>query len=219
MNRIERLPLVLASVVAALAYPLFWEQGLSPIMMIAVKGLGVGLLALTAALSARSTDGRLFAAVMALGALGDVLLDIRFEAGVGAFAIGHIVAIMLYRRNRRRGLPFSRRGFAALIALTGTILPFFLIDADDPRLAGLVIYSLLLTLMAAAAWVSRFPRALTGAGALLFVVSDGLIAARMGPLAGAVWPGYAIWLTYFLGQLMIFLGVTRTLQHAEIGAP
>ncbi len=211
MTAAWRSPLLLASLVAAILYPLLWDAGLAKPVMVAVKGLGVGLLALLAATQARSRDGWLFATVMGFGALGDVLLDLRFEAGVAAFAVGHIVAILLYRRNRRAGLPFSRRAFAALIAITGTILPFFLIDADDPMLLGLVLYSLLLTLMAAAAWLSRFPRALTGVGALLFVFSDGLIAARFGPLAGAVWVALGIWATYYLGQLMIFLGVSRTL--------
>ncbi|MFC3713297.1 lysoplasmalogenase family protein [Sphingoaurantiacus capsulatus] len=213
-----RSPLLLASLVAAIAYPLFWGSGLPQPGMIALKGLGVGLLAVLAATQARSRDGWLFAAVMGFGALGDVLLDIRFEAGVAAFAVGHIIAIVFYRRNRRVGAPFSRRAFAALIAIAGTILPFFLIDLDDPRLAGLVVYSLLLTAMAAAAWLSRFPRALTGVGALLFVFSDGLIAARMGPLADAAWAGYGIWATYYLGQLLIFLGVSRTLEGSHHSA-
>jgi uncharacterized membrane protein YhhN len=65
--------------------------------------------------------------------------------------------------------------------------------------------------MAAAAWVSRFPRALTGLGALLFLVSDLLIFARAGPLRDVAWVGFAVWTFYFAGQLLIALGVTRTL--------
>lgn len=47
----------------------------------------------------------------------------------------------------------------------------------------------------------------------MFVASDALIAARMGPLAGSPWVGYAIWLLYYLGQLLIFLGVNRRLRE------
>ena len=66
------------------------------------KGAGVGLLALWAATRARSADGWLLAAVLALGAIGDVLLDaVGMTAGALAFLAGHLVAIALYLRNRR----------------------------------------------------------------------------------------------------------------------
>ena len=212
MTDAKRSPLLVASLAAALIYPLLWDAEVPEAARVAVKGLGVALLAVLAATQARSRDGWLLAAVLGFGALGDVLLDIRFEAGVAAFALGHVVAIALYWRNRRRELAFSRRAFAAALALFGTIMPFFLFDADDPRLLGLLVYSLLLTSMAAMAWLSRFPRYRTGLGAVMFVVSDALIAARMGPLAGAAWAGIAIWLLYYVGQLGIFIGVSETLS-------
>lgn len=209
----RRVPALLAaSIVAGLAYPLLWNAGLPAAALIALKGCGVGLLALLAATEARERDGWWLAAVMGLGALGDVLLDIRFEAGVAAFGLGHVAAITLYLRNRHRELSFSRRAFAAGLALFGAVMPFLLLDANHPQLIGLVGYSLLLTLMAASAWLSRFPRYRTGIGALLFLLSDTLIAARMGPLAGVAWVGYAVWLTYYLGQLLIYLGVSGTLK-------
>lgn len=212
MSELKRSPLLLASLAAGLIYPLLWDAGLPGTAVTLAKGLGVGLLAVLAATQARTRDGWLLAAVMGFGALGDVLLDIRFEAGVAAFAVGHAVAIALYSRNRRRTMTVSRRAFAAALALFGTVMPFFLFDADDPRLLGMLVYSLLLTSMAAMAWLSRFPRYRTGLGAVLFVISDALIAARMGPLAGAAWVGYAIWLLYYVGQLGIFVGVSETLR-------
>lgn len=205
-------PLLIASLAAGLAYPLAWNIGLADPAMIALKGLGVGLLAVLAITQARRADGWLLAAVMGFGALGDVLLDIRFEAGVVAFGIGHAVAIALYRRNRRSVSTASQRALAGALLLFGAIMPFALIDIADPRLVGFVGYSLLLSAMAAMAWLSRFPRYRTGLGAVMFVVSDALIAARMGPLADAAWVSYAIWLLYYVGQLLIFLGVSATLR-------
>ena len=208
-------PLLAASLLFGLGYPLLWDSGLADGMMIAIKGAGVGLLALLAATQARSTDGWLLATVMAFGALGDMLLEIRFEVGAAAFALGHIVAIALYLRNRRTAFTMSQRALAAALPLFGVAMPFVLLGSGNPQLSGLAIYSLLLTLMAATAWLSRFSRYRTGLGAVLFVVSDTLIAARMGPLAGAVWVGYAIWLLYYLGQLLIFLGVSATLRDGR----
>jgi uncharacterized membrane protein YhhN len=205
-------PLLVASLAAGLAYPLFWNIGLADSAEIALKGAGVGLLALLAAMQARSANGWLLAAVMAFGALGDVLLEISFEAGAAAFAVGHLVAITLYLRNRRAARTASQWAFAAALPLFGIVMPLLLLGSDGAQVAGFTVYSLLLTLMAATAWVSRFPRYRTGFGAVLFVVSDTLIAARMGPLAGAEWVSYAIWLLYYVGQLLIFLGVSATLR-------
>lgn len=206
--------LLVASLAAGLAYPLLWPSGVGEAVLIAIKGTAVGLLALRAARLAASTDGHLLAAVLAFGALGDVLLEIRFEAGVAAFAAAHIAAIILYRRNRRAHRAMSQRAAALALVVFGAAMPVLLLG-DDDRLAGLTVYSLLLTIMAATAWLSRFPRYRTGIGAVLFVASDALIAARMGPLAGAAWVSYAIWLLYYLGQLLIYLGVSRTLAEAS----
>ena len=89
------------SLVFGLGYLWLWDRSLAPAAMIAAKGAGVGLLALAAALRARSADGWLLAALLTLGAAGDVLLEIDLAAGAIAFAAGHIVAIALYLRNRR----------------------------------------------------------------------------------------------------------------------
>lgn len=205
-------PLLVASLVAGLAYPLFWSLGLADGAEIALKGAGVALLALLAATQARSADGWLLAAVLACGALGDVLLEVNFEAGAGAFAVGHVVAIALYLRNRRPKPTASQLAVAAALPPFGVAMPWLLLGSNDAQVAGFTIYSLLLTIMAATAWLSRFPRYRTGLGALLFVASDTLIAARMGPLAGIDWVSYAVWLLYYVGQLLIFLGVSATLR-------
>ena len=72
-------------------------------------------------------------------------------------------------------------------------------------------YALLLGLMAGSAWTSRFSRYRTGIGAVMFVASDLLIFAEMGPLAGAAFIGVAIWALYFAGQFLITLGVAQGL--------
>lgn len=199
----ERL-LVLLSVAAALAYPMVWDAWLPASAEIALKGAGVALLALAAAVRARERDGWLLAAVMALGAAGDVLLELMFMAGVAAFATGHAVAIFLHLSNRRSRLGASDLVVPALLLAFGTAMPAVLLGGTADFLPFLV-YSLLLSAMAAAAWTSRFPRPLTGLGALLFVTSDALIALRMSQPQLQL--GAAIWLLYYAGQLLIFTGV------------
>ena len=65
--------------------------------------------------------------------------------------------------------------------------------------------------MAAGAWASVFPRYRVGAGAALFLFSDLLLFAEMGPLAGSLVPQFLVWPIYYLGQLLIAIGVAQTL--------
>lgn len=204
-------PLLILSMAAGLIYPMLWDAGLPDSLRLAAKGSGIALLALYAATQARSGDGWLLAAVMAFGALGDVLLDIRFEAGALAFAIGHLIAIRLYLKNRQGQISGARTLCLGLLLLAALLMPWLLLGSRD-GLPGLAVYALLLALMAATAWISRFPTNLVGGGALMFVVSDGLIVARMGPLADMFGTSLAVWLLYYLGQLLICVGVSRTLR-------
>lgn len=206
--------LVASSLVFGLGYPLLWSQGLPPAAMVAVKGAGVGLLAVAAAWRARTADGWLLATMMALGAAGDVLLEIDFAAGASAFAAGHIVAIILYLRNLRPAPGLLDRAVAALLPAAATALPYFLLR-ERPEAVAFALYALLLGGMAAGAWTSRFPRRLVALGALLFLASDMLIAVRMA--GGESWLGLPIWLLYYVGQLMIFLGVASSLPAKPAG--
>jgi len=210
MRRLRHL-LVAISLVFGLGYPLLWSQPLSPAAMIGLKGAGVGLLALAASLSARKPDGWLLAALLALGAAGDVLLEIEFGAGAAAFAAGHVLAITLYWRNRRAGLGLRDGSMAALLPALAAAIPALLLRGR-PEAVPFAAYALLLGAMAASAWLSRFPR-LVALGALLFVASDMLIAVRMA--GGMPELGLPIWLLYYLGQLMIYLGVSATLPPRE----
>jgi uncharacterized membrane protein YhhN len=217
MERRDNLPrLVLAaSVVAGVSYVASWNMELSDVSAMVWKGAGVGLLALYAGLLARTLDGWLICAVMAFGALGDVLLEAAgLITGAMAFLVGHLVAIWLYLRNRRATLTPSQR-LLAICLVPATVIIAFLLPADRAGAPGVAFYALGLSIMAAMAWTSRFPRFGVGLGAVMFVVSDLLIFARSGPLAGAAWVGLGIWGLYYAGQLLICMGVTNALARAR----
>lgn len=204
---------LIAAVVAGVSYMFSWDLPLSQAQSLTWKGAGVGLLALYAALRARSLDGWLICAVMVFGALGDVLLGAAgLVTGAVAFLVGHLIAIWLYLRNRRTGITGRGRLLASLL-VAATVAVAFLLPDDRAGAPGVAFYALGLSVMAACAWTSRFPRATTGIGAVMFVVSDLLIFAREGPLADQAWVGFGIWGLYFAGQALICLGVTRTLAR------
>lgn len=192
--------LVAASLAAGLAYPAV-RDSLPFAADVALKGAGVALLAVAALVGGL----RWPALFLAFGALGDVLLELAFLAGVAAFACGHAVAIFFYRRHRRPTHGPGDFAFPGLLVAFGAVAPF-LILRDAGEAATFLIYSLLISAMAASAWRSRFPRALTGLGATLFVASDALIAMRMAE-RGFDGIDLAIWLLYYLGQLLIYAGI------------
>ena len=66
--------------------------------------------------------------------------------------------------------------------------------------------------MAASAWLSSFSRYRVGLGAVMFLASDGLIFARIGPLANSALPGLLIWPLYYFGQFLICIGVVGTVR-------
>ena len=203
--------LVAISLFAGFFYPALWFLPLPPAAILGLKGAGVGLLALAAIVFGREPDDWLLAALLAFGASGDVLLEIEVRAGVAAFAAGHVVAIALYWRNRRSGLRPWDWSKAALLPILAATIPALLLRGR-PEAAPFAAYGLLLGAMAASASLSRFLRTVV-IGALLFLASDMLIALRMA--SGETWLGLPIWLLYYIGQLMIFLGVRASLPTAD----
>lgn len=204
-----------AAIVAGASYCLAAWLGWHGPAVTAWKGAGVALLAMWAATRARSADGWLLVAVMALGATGDVLLEaVNVATGALAFLLGHLVAIALYLRNRRAILIPSQRALGSIVAPATVVIAVALVWGSG-QAAGVGIYAAVLGVMAATAWMSRFPRYRVGLGAMLFVASDLLIFSRAGPLAASFLPTLLIWPFYFAGQALIAVGVVATLDRAQ----
>lgn len=202
-----------AALIAGSSYVGSWFLDLPDAASTAWKGSGVALLALFALVGVPGRDGKALAAVLALGALGDVLLETNgLVIGALAFLAGHLTAIWLYLRHRRSDLKPSDWAIAAGLIIAVPIIAFLL----PPQRAGagaIALYATGLAGMAACAWLCRFPRALTAAGALMFVVSDLLIFLRTGRHSLDIFPmGLAVWGLYFAGQTLIALGGARALR-------
>lgn len=213
MTRAERLPQIVLAASLAGGVSFMAERFVQApdAVMLVWKGSGVALLALYAALKATGREGWLITGVMAFGALGDVLLSaFGLIVGAIAFLVGHVIAIGLYWSNRRPDLTRGQLISGALM-VPAIVVTAYELPADRAFAPGVALYATGLATMAATAWLSRFPRAWVGLGALAFVISDLLIFARSGALAHNALAGLAIWPLYYGGQLMICLGVTRTL--------
>jgi uncharacterized membrane protein YhhN len=212
---IEQRPWLLASIVAATAYFFLNDNPIGEgTWGILLKGAGVALLALYALLRVphdrRGIDGALLVLALALAALGDMTIELYFTAGGALFAAAHCVAVALYLRNLHpRPSPVQKLTGVGL--LIGTPLVSFLLSGQ----AQIALYAGFLGAMAAAAWMSHYPRYRVGTGAVLFVVSDWLIFSRMGAYDLAPLPDLLIWPLYYAGQMMIATGIVQCLRGEQ----
>jgi len=212
---IEQRPWLLASITAATAYyflsdnPVF--EGTWGLL---AKGASVGLLAVYALLRVphgrRGIDGLLLVLALALASAGDMAIELYFEVGGAFFAAAHCVAVALYLRNRHaRPSPTQKLTGAALLIAT-PLVSYVLSGA-----AEIALYAAFLGAMAAAAWMSHYPRYRVGTGAVLFVISDWLIFSRLGPHDLAPLPDLLIWPLYCIGQVMIATGIVQCLRGEQ----
>lgn len=206
-------PWLLASLAASVSYFFARDNGLPADVLIVWKGAAVACLAAYAAHRATGTDRWLLVTVMAMGSLGDMALEIDMVAGGALFALGHLIAIALFLRNRRERLT-SSQSLAALALLMGTPIVAGAVTGADTRWPLAAGYGAIVGAMAASAWISRFPRYRVGIGAVMFVASDLIIFARESgqiPEAASVW---LVWPLYYAGQFLIATGVARTPRAA-----
>jgi len=166
---------------------------------------------------APAVHNKLLAAGLLFGALGDALLawsPETFLYGALAFLIGHLFYIALFLRagiGVRAALqqPLRLIGALALIA-AAIVMTSLLVPRDNAMFAPLAVYTGVLTLMALCSFTLPATRWLVMAGAVLFFISDGFVAANLfNPLEDqtlAHWRSFAGWMLYWAGQAAICFG-------------
>lgn len=210
----EKRPLIFASIAAALAFYYLRVSPWPEMYLIPLKGSAVALLAVYLWQRHSSPDARLMAWAFGAAALGDMAIEVDRTIGGLLFFLYHVLALGVYLRNRRPGpTPSQKAAVAALLVLTPLIA--WLLPADRAEAPSVALYALALGAMAAGAWASVFPRYRVGSGAALFVLADLLLFAQMGPLADSPLPEYLVWPIYYLGQLLIAVGVAQTLRKRD----
>lgn len=189
---------------------------IAPLAVLALRALreakserhGVGLTEVL-----RDRDNLILGAALAFSCLGDILLDLpgqRFIHGLLSFLAAHFAYILLFVRNWPRRL----RPTAGQMALVAAVLVYSLmlsgwLSEDLGKLAGpVMIYICAITVMAISTILAGFAKPWVWIGAILFLISDSMIAA--GKFKTPVpMSGYLIWATYYLGQYGIAIGFLR----------
>ena len=180
----------------------------------AAKTLAVALLAVLAAMHGGLP---LLVAALALSAVGDALLsrdgEKAFLGGLASFLAGHIVYVALFLKTGGGLELLSAQSWRGAIALAMAAFSIVMLAAlwrrVGPQLrvpiavyVGAILAMGLSALTTGNAWVI--------AGAVLFIASDGLLAAERFLLAAIsphrVWMRYAVWVLYYAAQLAITLG-------------
>jgi len=206
--------LLLASIAAALAFYYLHGGEWPELYLIPLKGCAVGILAVYAWLRHDSADAQLLAWALGAAALGDMGMEVDFEVGGMLFFLFHVLAMGVFLRHRRGPLRGADSWIAGMLVVVTPVIAW-LLPYDRAGAMQVGLYALALGGMAASAWASTFPRAQVGAGALLFVLSDLLIFAGMGPLSGSAVPEYLVWPIYYLGVLLITTGVLVSLHKRD----
>ncbi len=175
------------------------------------KGCAVGALAVMALQSRGERRGAgVLALALAFSAAGDVLLDLApemFAFGLGAFLLAHVTYICLFVRNRTAGLRLDWQRVAAVlvILLYSGVLSAWIVPSVGDLALPVVLYICALTTMVCTAILARFRQRWVAVGAILFLISDSLLAIHKFkepvPLRD-----YLVWSTYYLGQCGIALG-------------
>ena len=210
----QKRPLLALSILAALAFYYLRASELPELWLIPLKGSAVALLALYAFLRHGSPDARLLGWALGAAALGDMGMEVDFQIGGLLFFLFHVLAMGVFLNHRRGPLKGADSWIAGMLVVV-TPLIAWLLPYDRAAAWQVALYGLALGGMAASAWASTFPRAHVGAGAILFVVSDLLIFAEMGPLSGSAVPEYLVWPIYYLGVLLIATGVLVSLHKRD----
>lgn len=201
--------LLIASVVFGVAYllPGLGFEIVFPIDVI-VKAAGIVLLA---GVAARSGAWLLAFALLA-SSVGDIMLawqPRQMALGIAAFGIAHLAYIAIFARIwvRDGGRGLAGYGLAAAIAVYGVVMLVWLQPGMGELAVPATVYNGIILVMAICAAASRAPM-LALAGAFLFVLSDSFIGAREFRDA-FLWSGPVIWVTYYLAQLFLTLGLLR----------
>ena len=214
---IDKRPMLLVSLAAALAFCALRLAAMPQIWLVALPGLATGFLALYAWRRKAGKDGSHLAAMMAVAAVRDVLFQVDLAVSALMFFVYHVLAISLYLRHPREHATASQKAAAVTMLLLTPALAW-LLPADRTLEPAVALYGLALGGMASCAWMSAFPRYRVGIGAALLLASDLIVIAGLGPLMGQQLPDAIAWPLYYVGQLLITVGVVQTLQNRDAAA-
>ncbi len=151
----------------------------------------------------------LLAAALALSALGDFFLALKDESrffvpGLVSFLAAHVVYLVAFLPHAGMPSGMALVVFIAALAAAALLLVRIAPNLGRLRLPVFAYFAVIMTMVAAALAIKEASWEL-GAGAIVFALSDSLIAVRK---FAAPFPfvNEAVWITYVAAQFMIVAG-------------
>lgn len=180
----------------------------------AAKTLAVALLAVLAAIQGAPL---LLVAALGLSAVGDAFLsrdgEKAFLAGLASFLAGHVAYVALFAQSGGGLRLLGAESWRSALALAMAAFSIVMLAALWRRVGAqlripIAVYVAAILAMGLSALITD--KAWVIAGAVLFIASDGLLAAERFLLAAIsphrVWMRHAVWVLYYAAQLAITLG-------------
>lgn len=158
---------------------------------------------------------------LAFSVLGDVLLMFVdhsphfFTLGLIAFLTAHVMYVIVFLKHRHKHK--SPLGFIAVLLVYAASLFYFLNGNLGELFIPVLVYMLVILSMATTAYLRKdqvniLSYGLVFLGALLFMVSDSILALNKfyTPIP---WSNISIMLTYSLAQYLIVIGILKLKVH------
>jgi uncharacterized membrane protein YhhN len=216
MKSIDRLLLIVSmlSGVSYLLAPFLYTEQIKTHWPInaTIKGLAVSTLAIIAFRLVRGRGRMLLTTALLFSSVGDIFLAMRngnyFAFGLLSFLVAHLFFITLWVRHWDTPLQTNGRQKLLVVALILFLVTMLWWLLPVPGLSIPVgIYMCVLTTMVITAALADFKSHWVVSGAVLFLISDTLIAlSTFKQIIGGKEAGLLIWLTYYLAQYFITFG-------------
>ncbi|WP_395394951.1 hypothetical protein WBP07_06370 [Novosphingobium sp. BL-8A] len=177
------------------------------VYLILLEFLPFGLLANYALLRHAGSDTNILALMLLLEGVGAAFYDINDYQGTIFTAAGFSLGIGLFLNHldERHGNHVRWLTIFALFLLP----PVFLLITATSRGAAPAFQGIALGGMVASAWASTFPRE---------SVRSGAVIVMLGSMIAIQWPGHWLsWPLFFVGNLVLAIGVTSELRARDAG--
>lgn len=207
---IERRPWLLASMILAVMWIWLQDSRLPGLYLLVLKGAPLALLAVYAVLRHRGNDTRSLAGMLGLEAVGSALWYEVPVIGLNAMLVAFLIGLTLFLAHRTPVMDGGRRASALALMVGTPLLCFF--AADRAGVGVPLFLGLALGGMAAAAWISTFPRSRVGVGAALIVLG---VVLEIAASSGSAMLALAAWPLFYLGNLVLATGVTGELRMRQ----
>ncbi|MFI5176651.1 MAG: lysoplasmalogenase [Terriglobia bacterium] len=181
---------------------------------VVIKAMSILPLALLAFRLLHSREGFVLGFSLLFSSLGDVFLAIDpvrlFVFGLASFLIAHLMYIALFAQSWARPLRINstRLVMIVLVVLYGVLMAHWFLPFLGNLTGPVLAYLGVIILMVVAALGADFSRSWVAIGAVLFLLSDSLIAVSKFKQP-VLFRDYLVWISYYLAQYFISVGFLR----------